>query len=513
MHSTGGPTRPGAAAGRRERWLRTVSEVRELERLAIVHGGLPDAELMDRAGRAGFRALARRWPGVRRIAVVCGPGNNGGDGLALARRAREAGLEVRVLRAGDRRRPGPEAGAMHHALRAAGGFTEPFAAAALRGPGVIVDALFGAGLARTVHGEPAAAIEAMNAAPAPVLALDVPSGLDPDTGRVRGVAVRASLTVTFVARKRGLCTGEGPEHCGGIEVDVLGIPPSIFECVPAAARCLDYDTLPERSRHLGPRPRGAHKGSHGHVLVVGGERGFAGAARLAAEGAVRVGAGLVSVAVREVHAAGVSTARPEIMGHGVEEEAALEALAERATVIAAGPGLGREAWGRRMFARVLALPPRPLVVDADALNHLAAMGPAAPRREDWILTPHPGEAARLLGVSAAEVQADRFAAAAAIRGRYGGVCVLKGAGTIVDSGGAPVGVCVNGNPGMATGGTGDVLTGVTAGLAAQGLDLAAAAALGVCVHGKAGDRAARGGERGLLAGDLVAELRGLVNPG
>ena len=468
---------------------------------------------MDRAGGGAFRALGRRWPGVRRIAVVCGAGNNGGDGFVVARRAREAGFEVRTLCVGDRSRLGADAAAMLDAMQAAGVSPEPFTATALRDRGVIVDALFGTGLARAVQGEPAAAIEAMNAAAAPVLALDVPSGLDADTGRMHGPAVRAGLTVTFIARKRGLYTGEGPEHCGEIELDTLGVPPPLFERVPATARSLDYDTLPERSRHLAPRPRGAHKGSHGHVLVVGGERGFAGAARLAAEAAARIGAGLVSVATREAHAATMSAARPEIMSLGVEEERALEALAGRATVVAVGPGLGRGAWGERMFASVLALSPRPLVVDADGLNHLAAMDSAPPSRDDWILTPHPGEAARLLGVPVAEVQADRFAAAAAIRARYGGVCVLKGAGTIVDSGCAPAGVCVNGNPGMATGGTGDVLTGVVAGLAAQGADLADAAALGVCIHGRAGDRAARGGERGLLAGDLVAELRGLANPG
>ena len=492
--------------------LHTAGEVREIERLAIAEGGLPGAELMVRAGEGAFRALAQRWPGARRIAVVCGAGNNAGDGFVVARRAREAGREVRVFGVGDRRRLGPDAAAMLGALRAAGGEVEPFAASALRSVDVIVDALFGTGLSRSVRGEPAAAVAAMNEAAAPVAALDVPSGLDADTGRVQGAAVHAALTVTFIAGKRGLHTGAGPDHCGEIELDTLGVPRSLLARVPAAAGCLDYDALSERL--LAARPRSAHKGHHGHVLVVGGEEGFAGAARLAAEAAARTGTGLVSVATRAVHAAALSAARPEIMSRGVEDEPGLAALAARAAVIAVGPGLGREAWGERMFAAVLGLPSRPLVVDADGLNHLAAFGTAAPRRGDWILTPHPGEAGRLLGVPADEVQADRFAAAAAIRARYGGVCVLKGAGTVVDAGRGAVGVCVNGNPGMGTGGTGDVLTGVVAGLAAQGAGLAEAAALGVCIHGKAGDRAAaRGGERGLLAGDLIGELRRLVNPG
>ena len=502
---------PGPPTGRRDSSLHSVEGVRGLDRLAIEEGGLSGAELMERAGDAAFRALVRCWPGVRRVAIVCGAGNNGGDGFVVARRAREAGYEVRAVGIGDRSRLGPDAAVMLGAMRAAGVDLEPLTTSALRG--VVVDALFGIGLSRAVCGGPARAVAAMNASGAPIMALDVPSGLNADTGRVCGeAAVRAALTVTFIAAKRGLYTGRGPDHCGRIEVDTLGVPRSLLARVPAGARRLDYDgdVLPGRF-HLGPRLRSAHKGDHGHVLVVGGDHGFAGAVRLAAEAAARVGAGLVSVATRNAHAAAVSAMRPEIMSRGVEDEGTFETLAERATVVAVGPGLGKGRWGERTFASVLELSSRPLVVDADGLNHLAARGPDAPRRDDWILTPHPGEAARLLGVPTAEVQADRFAAAAEIRARYGGVCVLKGAGTIVDTGRGPVGVCVNGNPGMGAGGTGDVLTGVVAGLAAQGAALADAAALGVCIHGKAGDRAARGGERGLLAGDLVAELRGLVN--
>ena len=488
--------------------------MREIERLAIAEGGLPGAELMERAGAGTFRTLVRHWPGVHRVAVVCGAGNNGGDGFVVARRAREAGFDVRVLGVGDPARLGRDASAMLDAMREAGVDLEPFAAPALEGVSVVVDALFGTGLSRPVAGAPAAAIEAMNAAGASVLSVDVPSGIDADTGSVRGAAaVRASLTLTFIAPKRGLFTGAGPDHCGRLEHDALGVPPALAGRVPASAARLDYDRLPDHPC-LGRRLRGAHKGDHGHVLVVGGDRGFAGAVRLAAVAAARVGAGLVSVATREAHAAAVSAMRPEIMSRGVEDEASLEALTGRATVVAVGPGLGRGTWGERMFASALGYRSGLLVVDADALNHLAGAGRSATRRDDWVLTPHPGEAARLLGVSTGEVQADRFAAAAAIRERFGGVCVLKGAGTIVDAGPPrPVGVCVNGNPGMGTGGTGDVLTGVVAGLAAQGAGPVDAAELGVCVHGKAGDRAARAGERGLLAGDLVAELRGLVNRG
>ena len=495
---------------RRALSLHTAAEVRELDRLAALEGGLSGAELMERAGARVFRSLFRRWPGARRIAVVCGSGNNGGDGFVVARRARQRGCEVRALGIGDPDRMGPDARAMRRAMEEAGAPLEPFAPALLRGAEVVVDALFGTGLSRPVAGSAGAAIAAMNAGPAPVLAIDIPSGLDADTGSVLGDAVRAALTVTFIGRKRGLYTGEGPDVRGAIEFDTLGVPERVLDRVPASALRLDYDAL-AGDDFFAPRRRSAHKGHGGHVLVVGGDEGFAGAARLASEAAARVGAGLVSVGTREAHAAAVSGGRPEIMSRGVEDESAFAALAERASVVAVGPGLGLGPWGERCFAQVLALSPRPLVVDADALNHLAAMGPSAPARGDWILTPHPGEAGRLLGVAAAAVQADRFSAAAEIRARYGGVCVLKGAGTLVATGTGPPGVCVDGNPGMATGGTGDVLTGVVAGLAAQGLSPDRAAALGVCIHGRSGDRAARRGERGLLAGDLLAELRGLVN--
>ena len=354
-----------------------MAEVREIERLAIEEGGLPGAELMERAGAGSFRALVRRWPGVRRVAVVCGAGNNGGDGFVVARLAREAGFAVRVLMVGDPGRLGRDASAMLGAMRAAGADAEPFAAPSLDGVSVVVDALFGTGLTRPVTGAAAAAIEAMNAAGAPVLAVDVPSGVDADTGSVRGVAVRASLTVTFIAPKRGLFTGAGPDHCGRLEHDALGVPPALADRVPAGASRLDYDRLADHSC-LGPRPRGSHKGDHGHVLVIGGDRGFAGAVRLAAEAAARVGAGLVSVATREVHAAVVSAMRPEVMSRGVEDEASFEALAGRATVVAVGPGLGRGEWGERMFANALGCRPRLLVVDADALNHLAGADRSAP---------------------------------------------------------------------------------------------------------------------------------------
>ena len=258
---------------------------------------------------------------------------------------------------------------------------------------------------------------------------------------------------------------------------------------------------------LPPRSRASHKGDYGHVLVVGGDHGMAGAVRLAGEAAARTGSGLVSIATCLVHAAAIAAARPELMCHGVECARDLRPLLQRASVVAIGPGLGQSAWARDMLAAVLQTH-LPLVVDADALN-LLAQEPT--RRDDWILTPHPGEAARLLGITTEQIQADRLHAVQTLQQRYGGVCVLKGAGSLVC---APesIALCEVGNPGMASGGMGDVLTGIIAALLAQGLSLVDAACAGVYIHAKAGDRAAQDGERGLLASDLMPYLRPLVNP-
>lgn len=485
--------------------LYRAAQVREFDRIAIQDFGIPGETLMERAGTAAFARLRERWPEARELAVVVGQGNNGGDGLVVARLALEAGLTVRVLQVGDPGRLGGDARTNLERYVALGGDHRPFQRVP-RETRLIVDGLFGTGLDRPVEGAWAEAIAAINAHPAPVMALDIPSGLHADTGRILGSAVRADLTLSFIALKQGLFTADGPDCCGTVAFDGLDMPAAVYGWQVLAARRIDW---PRFADLLPARPRGAHKGRFGHVLVVGGDLGMAGAARLAGEAALRTGAGLVSVATRPEHAAAIVAGRPELMAHGVVTPTDVQPLLARANVVALGPGLGRGPWGRALLAQVLGTD-RPLVVDADALNLLAE----TPRhRADWVLTPHPGEAARLLAGGAADVHADRFAAAAALQQRYGGVVVLKGAGSIVQGPGArPPAVCSAGNPGMATGGVGDVLTGVVAALIAQGLGVDDAAEMGVCVHAAAGDRAATAGERGLVASDLFGPLRELVNP-
>lgn len=482
--------------------LYSTAQSRALDRLALSALNLTGNALMERAGATAFAMLRREWPRARRLAVVCGPGNNGGDGYVLARHARAAGYAVRVMTIEGAPPMRGEAATACTAFTATGAGVEVVSEAGLRDADLIVDAIFGTGLERALSGPWQAAVEMINAAGRPVLALDMPSGVHSDTGRVLACAVHARITLSFVGLKLGLFTGAGPAFAGRVALDDLGVPAACYaQVVPLASRL----TAAVLQGLLPRRARDAHKGRHGHVLVVGGDAPMGGAPRLTGVAAYRAGAGLVTLAMHPAHASAAS-ANPELISHGIADAAALEGLLIAADVVAVGPGLGRGAWGAALWARVRD-GGRPLVVDADALN-LLALEPQ--RRDDWVLTPHPGEAARLLGCPLAEVQADRPAAAHEVTARYGGVCVLKGAGTLIADAGR-LWLCDRGNPGMATAGMGDVLTGIIAALRAQGLHARDAARLGVWTHAAAGDDAAREGEIGLMASDLFPHIRDELN--
>lgn len=492
--------------------LHTARDVRELDRIAIEEGGIPGTVLMSRAGRAAFARLRQAWPQARAIDVVCGTGNNGGDGFVVARLAQEQGFAVRVLLCGDEARIAGEARAALASARGAGVEPLRFAPDLPVQGDVVVDALLGTGLTGPVRPGQAEAVLWMNASGRPVLALDIPSGLCSDTGNPLGAAVRADHTLSFIARKRGLHTAVAADYCGERHIDLLGVPEAFRARVVAGSRLLRCADLVHA---LPPRERSAHKGRFGHVLIIGGNRGMAGAAALAGMAAARCGAGLVSVAVRPGNEGAVVAACPALMAIGVAHAADLAPLIARASVIVAGPGLGRDAWSQQVLTAALAAGV-PSVIDADALNALAdgSLFLKAARPERWVLTPHPGEAARLLGIDTASVGADRFAALAQLLERYPGAVVLKGAGTLVGdaTSGWPVGVCAEGNPGMASGGMGDVLAGLIGALLAQGLEPGVAARLGVLVHARAADlAAAEEGERGLLADDLLPWMRRLLN--
>lgn len=482
--------------------LYSTAQVRELEQIAIRQHGVSESVLMQRAGGAAWQILRQRWPDGQRILVLAGSGNNAGDGYVLAQHAHAAGCQVSVLNAADTSRfKGAAAGARDLYLQK-GGREQAFSGELPETADVLVDALLGTGLDRVLTGAMLAAVECLNRSDHPVLSLDIPSGLHADTGALMGAAVDADATVTFIALKPGLLTGAGPRCCGELSFSALEIPvewsaglsPQVRRLLPADAK------LPKRMRE-------AHKGTFGHVLVIGGDHGMGGAVRLTAEAALRSGAGLVSVATRATHVPALLTGLPEVMVHAVETGRDLDALLERASVVAIGPGLGHGEWGQGLFKQALTTR-LPLILDADALNLLAH---SPTRRDDWVLTPHPGEAARLLETEAAHVQADRFLALQQLLDRYGGTVVLKGAGSLVGTTGELTTVCTQGNPGMAAPGMGDALTGIVAALRAQGLMPFRAACAGVYLHACAGDRAALKGERGMLARDLIGELRGLVN--
>lgn len=476
-----------------------------MDQTAIEQFAIPGLVLMERAGAAAFGVLQQSWPGAKRIAVFSGSGNNGGDGYVIARLAREAGLDVVLYQVGEHGGLKGDALSVADRLRQTDVPIQAYQGQSLERIDVVVDAILGTGLQGEVTDRYRAAIDAINMANTDVLAVDIPSGLHADTGQVLGAAVKAERTISFIAMKQGLYTGAAPEYCGVLHFAGLEVPEAVYRDFEPSAQSIAFAEL---KTGLRPRARTVHKGECGHVLVVGGELGLSGAARMAGEAALRVGAGLVSVATRAAHAAALNMTRPELMCHGIEDGEQLRHLLEQADVVAIGPGLGQGEWARDLFASVLASA-KPLVVDADGLNLLAQQ---VQQGTNWVLTPHPGEAARLLAQTSSQIQADRYAAVTQLQEKFSGTVVLKGAGTLVRSADGPTCVCTDGNPGMASGGMGDVLTGVIAGLMAQGMSADTAAQLGVCLHGAAGDAAARaGGERGLLASDLMPQLRKLVN--
>ncbi|MGV6816630.1 MAG: NAD(P)H-hydrate dehydratase [Thiotrichales bacterium] len=481
--------------------LLTAAQIRAIEQ-RVIESGIPGCTLVTRAGRALFNQAVELLPPGGKACVLCGPGNNGGDGYVLARLLAGAGYELQVLSiAVDRKPSGDAARALSDWIDACGEIAT-FNGQLPADADLIVDAVFGIGLERPLIGMFRSAVEAMNNHSAPVLSVDIPSGIHADTGAALGVAVKADVTLTFLAWKLGLFLDDAVDHRGQLMLDTLDIElddRDLEGAITLLARQPASTVLP-------PRHRNSHKGLFGHVVIVGGDVGMSGAVRMAGEAALRIGAGLVTLLTHPAHAASVNLGRPELMSYPVSRTEDIAALLLRATVVGVGPGMVDDSWSRMCWQAVRTTD-CPLVVDAGALKLLAEEPDYQQRR---VLTPHPGEAARLLGCQTSEVQADRPAASRALQQRYGGVAVLKGAGTLVATANGLT-LCNEGNPGMATGGMGDVLTGVIAGLVAQGLALDTATKLGVQLHARAGDLAAGEAPRGLLATDLMPRLRELMN--
>jgi ADP-dependent NAD(P)H-hydrate dehydratase / NAD(P)H-hydrate epimerase len=500
----------------------TSSMMRALDTRAMSDAGIPGAVLMENAGRAVFEVVAERFgpPRDQRYHVLCGTGNNGGDGFVVARYLKLAGARVSVSLIGDRGKIAGEA-AMHFSMMLRSGIEpgrDPASA-------VKIDALLGTGGQGAPSNAMADAIRWMNADAHPIISVDVPSGLDADTGAVHGVAVRADATVTFGYPKLGLLLGDGPGLAGDIIVRDIGFPWDELEPLTP------YEWLrPADLRGLLPiRARDAHKGLFGRLLIVGGSRGMCGAPAMCARSALRAGVGLVTVAAPGSAQAVIASKLDEAMTLPADEtdgafaataQSALLAAASQADAVCIGPGATTQPEARLVMLRLLRECTRTMVVDADGLAALLSLPhPVASRVGEVILTPHPGEAARLLDIQPGEVQADRLGSVRSLAARYQSVVVLKGAGTLVCDGRSaadrpamhptdlPVAVNTTGNPGMATGGSGDSLTGIIGALVAQGIDSFNAACLGVYLHGRAGDLAARRlGVVSLTPGDLIETL-------
>lgn len=456
---------------------------------------------MQRAGEAAYTLACDQYPAAHHWLVLCGHGNNGGDGYVVARLAAATGIKVSLIACQGTRPLPPEAAAARQAWLASGGEIHPTDSRWPEDIDLIIDGLLGTGLSSAPRAPYDALIEAVNRSRAPVIALDIPSGLLAESGAAPGAVIRAAHTMTFIALKPGLLTGQARDWVGQLHQSTLGLSGWLAK-QPTQIQRLTAESL---SQWLKPRRPCSHKGEQGRLLVVGGDHGFGGAIRMAAEAALRSGAGLVRVLTHIEHVGPLLTARPELMVQPLSDEGLQQAL-EWADVLVIGPGLGQGQWGRNAL-KILQASDKPALWDADALN-LLALNPE--KRQNRVITPHPGEAARLLGCRTAEIESDRLLAVRNLVAHYGGVAVLKGAGTLIADDQGQMAIA---DAGMASGGMGDVLSGIIGGLVGQKLSLYDAACAGCVAHGAAADRvAARQGIRGMLASDLLPEIPYYVNP-
>ena len=494
--------------------LYSAEQSRAIDRLAIEHGA-DGYQLMQEAANAAFALIRSQWPDTLHLHIICGTGNNGGDGLVLARLAQQNGYDVSTYIIGDSQKFKNEALDAYLDFKAAGLLSSNLPAKPIRGDKIlIIDALLGTGVRHNVRESHRLAIEWINRCDTEKFAIDVPSGLCSNTGQVLGAAVQANKTLSFIARKIGLYQSSAKALCGELYFDSLNIPPALYHRVGASHELLSLAFL--RS-NLKQRAVDAHKGNFGHVLIIGGNYGYAGAVLMAGEACARMGAGLTSILTRPEHIAAIVSRQPEIMAHGIGIDNAHEAqhLIASASHIIIGPGLGQDEWARDHLYQVVKTN-KPIIFDADALNLIADDAEYFQQLQksesnDWIFTPHPGEAARLLQTDNQAIQADRSKSLMVLHQHYKVTCLLKGASSLICHD-AEISLCHAGNPYMATGGMGDVLSGFIGGMMAQGLSSADALKLAVSLHAEAADKlVAEQGGQGLLATDLIANARYLLN--
>ncbi len=482
-----------------------AQDIRELEPLAAKQIDCPMYALMEQAGRAAFDYIIGHYSTRDKVVVAAGTGNNGGDAYVVARLLKQAGYAVTMASIAPQKPLSGDALQAQSAWLATGAPVADLQQHDLQDCALLVDGLLGTGLSGEVKAPYAEVIDRINHTRLDVVSLDIPSGTHADTGQPLGASIHANATVTFVGTKMGLVTSIGKHHCGQLIFAPLSIGALFHQLAKAQGVCLsfnDFFALPSRPIH-------AHKGHFGRLLCIGGNRSMAGAIRLSGEAAMRCGAGLVKVYCHSDCRTLVSNGRPELM---IASDNLLEHL-NWADCIVFGPGLGKDSWSQQCFSQVISYlihEDKPVVWDADGLNllseHLHKL-----HLQNMIITPHPAEAARLLGCKTAEIEQDRFAAVAQLSQRYQASCILKGAGTLIrDS--EQTYICADGNPGMATAGMGDVLAGILGGLLAQGMNRTDAARYGTCLHAYAADLTAQQqGMRGMLASDIFDSIRQLIN--
>lgn len=499
--------------------LYSADQIKKIEQRYAQEPHTGTYALMEKAGASAFHHLISAWPDARKIIVVTGKGNNAGDGFIVATLAAERRLKVDLVHLADPTLLKGDALIAYKKMPNRVIKVRSVKEVKFSSYDVIVDAMLGTGIKGKLQEPYVTVIKRINANQIPVLAIDIPTGVEANTGFVHNEAVRANLTVTFVANKKGMYTGDSANYRGRVILSELDIPSHFYDQQTFHLFSKNWLSLKHK---LKPREASCHKGKFGHTIIIGGHRGMSGAAVLASTAAARSGSGLTTAWVDDDCAKVVVSHTPEVMAKGIDIESIyqqVKSLIQTNATLVLGPGLGRTSWSKEWINALSEneeLRKVNQIWDADALNWLSEFSDSSLNQHNShrILTPHPGEAARLLGTSIDLVQQDRYQAAQSIASQYGGVCVLKGSGTIIaDEHGFQV-VCPVGNPGMASGGMGDVLAGLIGGLLAQGFSLMDAAMLGVCIHGEAADRAAGTGKhyRGLLASDLFEFFPALLNP-
>ena len=499
--------------------LYTSSETKKIDRLAIKKKGISAFSLMMKAAEFSFNTILENWPNTTKAIIFCSKGNNTGDGYLLAALLKEAGIQSQIVQITKREGLSPATAKGLRVCKQRKVKTIKFSSfkkMKIEKNTVLIDALLGTGLKGKVRKELHQAIEFINKKSKnyPLLSLDIPSGICADSGTELGASILADVTTTFVGRKRGCYTSRGKERAGKVYFNDLLVGKDIFKKVDSSCYILNME---DHLKKINQRNLNTHKGHYGHVLIIGGNTGFGGAAILAAKAAARSGAGLVSLATRPEHMNAALSQCPEIMVKGVNSGQDLEPFLSQPKVLAIGPGLGQDAWSEQLLQRTLWETKNrniPIVMDADSLNLLPKMNLTSSLPQKIVITPHPGEASKLLKKTVNEIEIDRFKSVKELQKKLKAVVVLKGSGSLIcfnKRGKQIIGVCEAGNPGMASGGMGDILSGLIASFIAQGLNVIQATEAAVDIHSKASDLTAmRLGQLGMLASDVLEDVIDLL---